>query len=128
MLFLGIIFSIGALIDEAQGHQQTYNYITKTTHSRARLTLVGTWLLSCFLLTNSYKSVLRAMMMTTEYDPTIDTLDDLLLFEVKIMLPADTGMKGLWETDPRERVQQLSKMVEDFKYGSKDDRDRVNAG
>ena len=128
MLFLGIMFCIGAVIDEAQGHQQTYNYITKTTHSRARLLLVGTWLLSCFLLTNSYKSVLRSMMMTTEYDQTIDTLDDLLLSEMQIMLPADTGMKGLWETDPRESVQKLSKMVEEFKFGSKDDRDRVNEG
>ena len=128
MLFLGIMFCIGAVIDEAQGHQQTYNYITKTTHSRARLMLVGTWLLSCFLLTNSYKSVLRAMMMTTEYDHTIDSLDDMLRSEIKIMLPADTGMKRLWETDPRPKVQQLSKQVEEFKFGSKDDRDGVNAG
>lgn len=75
-----------------------------------------------------YKSIFFGMMMTIQYDPTIDNLDDLLMSEMQILLPADTGMKALWETDPRERVQQLSKMVEDFKYGSKDDRDRVNAG
>ena len=126
--FLGIIFCIGALIDEAQGDQRTYDPVTKMSHSRSRLMLVCAWLIGCFLLTNMYRSIFRAMMMTIEYDPTIDTLDDLLMSEMQIMLPADTGMKGLWETDPRERVQNLSKQVVYFKYGSTDDRDRVNAG
>ena len=128
MYFLGIIFCIGALIDEAQGDQKTYDSRTNMTHPRSRLLLVCSWLISCFLLTNMYKSIFFGMMMTIQYDPTIDNLDDLLMSEMQILLPADTGMKALWETDPRERVQQLSKMVEDFKYGSKDDRDRVNAG
>ena len=90
--------------------------------------LVAAWMIGCFMLINMYKSFLLAMLMTVQYEPTLDTIDDLLLSQVQIMLPADTGMKAMWTSDPRDRVQKLSSSVEDFKYGSNDDRDRVNAG
>ena len=90
--------------------------------------LVAAWMIGCFSLINMYKSLLLAMLMTVQYEPTLDTLEDMLLSEVQIMLPADTGMKALWTSDPRDRVQALSNSVEDFKFGSNEDRDMVNAG
>ena len=117
MLFLGFMFCFGAVIDEAQGHQQKDNYVTKTTDSRARLMIVCTWMLVGFLLTTSYKSVLRAKMMTIEYDQTIDTIDDMLTSELPAVMAVDTSMKFRLKTDPREKVQELAKKVEGYKLG-----------
>ena len=70
-----------------------------------------------FLLTISFKSVLRAMMMTIEYDQTIDTLDDMLMSEMTAVMAVDTSMKYKLETDPREKVQELAKKVKGYKLG-----------
>ena len=43
-------------------------YITKRSCAAARKLLVSQWILVGFLLTLSYKSVLRANMMSTEYE------------------------------------------------------------
>ena len=119
---------ISALIDQSTADEKTYDYKTKLNYSRSKLMLVAAWMIGCFSLINMYKSLLLAMLMTVQYEPTLDTLDDMLSSEVQIMLPADTGMKALWTSDPRDRVQALSNSVEDFKFGSNEDRDMVNAG
>ena len=63
-LFTAILFCIGAVIDEAQED----SYIARRSCSRAREILIMKWMLVGFLMTISYKSVLRVMMMRIEYD------------------------------------------------------------
>ena len=90
---------------------------TETTHSKARNLLVGGWMFASFLLTICYTSVLLAMLMIIEYEETIDTLDDMLMSEIPLRVPFDTGMRHMLQTDPRERVQELAKKVEPFFFG-----------
>ena len=59
-------------------------------------------------MTSSFKSVLRAKMMTIEYEPTIDTVDDVIKSELQVALAVDTSMKFRLETDPRQKVQGIS--------------------
>ena len=111
----GIIFCIGVIIDEAQGHQHKDNFITKATHSKARFIIVFTWVVVGFLMTSSFKSVLRAKMMTIEYEPTIDTVDDAIKSELPAAMAVDTSMKFRLKTDPRQKMQELAKQVKGYK-------------
>ena len=87
--------------------------------SRARSLLVLKWTVLGFLLTISYKSVLRANFMKTEYDDTIDTIDDMLKSDRQFMVAGDTLLKHLLESDPRDKVEILAKGVEYYDYGTK---------
>ena len=118
MLFSGIEFCIGAIIDEAHGHHQINNYVSRSTHSRGRVTLVGVWILFGFIMTISFKSVLRARMMTIEYEKTIDTLDDAVSSGLSAAMPIDSSLTKLLQSDPREKVQQLAKRLNGFNLGT----------
>ena len=77
------------------------------------------WMLFGFLLTISYKSVLRAMMMKHDYMKTIDTLDDMLESKMTLMVPSDLPyFSFLLATDPRQRVKALRKNVAMYTYGN----------
>ena len=69
-------------------------------------------------MTISFKSVLRARMMTVEYEKTIETIDDVLSSELSAVSAIDTSQKLLLELDPREKVQQLAKKVVGYKMGN----------
>ena len=76
------------------------------------------WTVLGFLLTISYKSVLRAILMKTEYDDTIDTIDDMLQSDKQFMLAGDVAMlQELMRTDPRKQVQILAENVEYYEQG-----------
>ena len=112
------MFCIGAIIDESHGHHQGSNFVSKTTHSSAKVMLVCVWMLAGFIMTISFKSVLRARMMTVEYEKTIETIDDVLSSELSAVMAIDTSQKLLLELDPREKVQQLAKKVVGYKMGN----------
>ena len=80
-------------------------------HSKARFPLVVVWLLLGYLITMSIKSVLRASWVVIQYEKPIETLDDLLLTDRKIILLANTSTAILMRTDPRPGIQQLAKKV-----------------
>ena len=80
--------------------------------------LILKWTIIGFLLTICYKSVLRVIMMTTEYDDTIDTIDDMLQSKRQLMVAGDTGLRRLVETDPRTKVKTLAKEVKYFDLGT----------
>ena len=80
--------------------------------------LVLKWTVLGFLLTISYKSVLRSMMMKVEYEDTIDTVDDLLQSDRKLFLTGDTAQKYLFLGDPRERVKKLVSRTKYYDLGS----------
>ena len=107
------------MVDEAQGNQNTSNYISERNCSKARLFLVLKWTLVGLLLTISYKSVLRAMLMKVEYEKTIDTLDDMMESGLKLMVPVYTLLPHLLKSDPRQKVKELGKLVQVFEHGNK---------
>ena len=57
--------------------------------------------------------------MKTEYDDTIDTIDDMLKSDKQFMVTGDTLLKLLLESDPRSQVKELEKRVEYYNYGTK---------
>ena len=59
------------------------------------------------------------MMIKPEYEKTIDTLDEMIESEMKLMVPLYTLLPHLLKDDPRRKVQELSKVVEVFKHGNK---------
>ena len=119
MLYLGALFCVGAIIDEASGHQQKINYITQCTKSRARMILVFAWMMVGFFLTVSYKSVLRAMMMKIYYENTIDDIDDMLASNRTLIVPTDvTFIKFLFLSDPRRKVKKLRDNAIFFQAGN----------
>ena len=112
------MFCFGAVIDEAQGHHSSKNYLSERKGSKARQLIVLKWTLVGFLLATSYKSVLRALLMKAEYENTIDTIDDMLESSKGLLVAGDTPIRYLMDTDPRERVQRLAKKVQYFNYGT----------
>ena len=107
------------MVDEAQGNQDANSYVSERNCSKARLFLVLKWTMVGFLLTISYKSVLRAMLMKVEYEKTIDTLDDMIESGMKLMVPVYTLLPHLLKSDPRQKVQEMGKIVQVFKHGNK---------
>ena len=118
-MFLGVLFSIGSIIDEAQGQHDKNNYTAVSKCSRARSFLVLKWTLLGFFLTISYKSVLRAILMKPEYDDTIDTINDMLQSDRQFVVAADTHIPYLLEGDPRETVKVLAEKVKYYNHGKK---------
>ena len=57
-------------------------------------------------------------MMSTEYDDTIDTIDDMLQSERQFMVAGDTRLRQLIETDPRPKFKTLAKEVNYFDQGT----------
>ena len=55
----------------------------------------------------SYKSVLRAMMMTIQYEETIDTVDDLLASTLPVAIANDTSLRFQLEKDPSIKMKHL---------------------
>ena len=115
---LGIMFSIGAIIEESQGQHDKNNYLSERKCSRARSLVVLKWTVIGFFLTMSYKSVLRAILMKTDYEDPIDTIDDVLQSDRQFMYASDTIFKEWIENDPREKVQALAKRAKRYNVGA----------
>ena len=110
-----ILFSLGAIFDEAQGHHDDNNYISQNQCSKARKFLVFWWLLIGYMLTTSYGSVLRGMLMRTYYDAKIDQIEDMLSRTgMRVMVAVDTAIPLLLESDPRDNVIELNEKMVDF--------------
>ena len=112
-----ILFSLGAIFDEAQGHHDENNYISQNQCSKSRKFLVFWWLLIGYMLTTSYSSVLRAMLMNTYYEEKIDQIDDMLEWSGsghRVKVAGDTAIPQLLASDPRENVMELMETMVDF--------------
>ena len=115
---LGISFSIGAIIDEAQGAHRHNNYAIQRSTSYARSLIVFKWMIVGFILTISYKSVLRAMMMNIYYEKTIDSIEDMLASERTLWAASDTILRVLLASEPRKKVKDLVERVHFYKAGT----------
>ena len=111
---------MGTIIDEAQGNHDQNNYISERRCSRARTLIVLKWTVLGFLLTISYKSVLRSMMMNVEYENTIDTIDDVLQSDLKLLVVGNTNQKFRLMGDPRKKVKQLEDKIQYYNYDIRD--------
>ena len=105
-IITGIIVSIGAIIDEAQSDK----YIQKRPCTRAREMLVLMWLIFGYILTISYKSVLRSNLIHIEYENPIDSIEDALQSQKQIFAASDLG----FSRDQRTRVQELKKRIKRY--------------
>ena len=56
-------------------------------------------------------------MMKTEYDDTIDTIDDMLQSDRQFMLPSDTQLANLLKSDPRWKYKKLGENTEYYEHG-----------
>ena len=108
-LFSAILFSIGAVLDEAQGNHDGNNYLSKRKCSKSRQFLVLKWTIIGFLLAISYKSVLRALLIKVEYEKSINTINDMIESDRVLYVAEGTPLKLLLNTDPRENVKMLAK-------------------
>ena len=105
------------MVDEAVPDE--FIHSNKKPHSKARIALVTAWLLLGYLITLSYKSVLRASLISIQYEKPIETLEDLLVTNRKILLMANTSTEIMLRTDPRPGMQQLAKKITWIPFGEK---------
>ena len=102
---LGVLFSLGALIDESLGQHDGNNYLSERNCSHARSLIVLKWTVIGFL-------------MKTDYEDPIDSIDDVLKSNRQFMFAADTTMKRYVEDDPREKMQALAKRAKHYNMGT----------
>ena len=105
----GVLFAIGAVVDEAQGNHDKNNYLADRKGSFARSIIVFNWMVIGVILAMSYKAVLRAILMQESYERPIDTIDDMIESGLKLMAPQDTPLWPVVNYDPREKVQDMLK-------------------
>ena len=105
---------MGTLIDESLGNHDEQNYIYERNCSKARSLIVLKWTMLGFLLTSSYKCVLRGMMMEMEYENAIETVEDVLKSQRQFFVLDHSYQKKLLQIDPREEVQQLQAKYYEF--------------
>ena len=100
--FSGLIIVVGLLVDEAIEDK----HISLKSGYKARNFLILVWLLSGFLITCGYKSVLLSTLVSVEYESPIDTIEDLLNSEKPIFV--DTSIKAIYiSNDPRDGIKEL---------------------
>ena len=111
-MFPAIAISFGIIIDESVDK----HFIDKEKSSRARRALILKWFVVGFMLTNSYKSVLRANMININYEKTIETIEDMLESNLNLTMSGDTILPTLLKLDPRKTVKELKNKVHYYNF------------
>ena len=60
------------------------------------------------------------MMMNVKYENTIDTIDDVLQSDLKLLVAGNTNQKFRLMGDPRQKVKQLENKIEYYNYDIRD--------
>ena len=105
----GISFSIGAVIHESQRILHNKVYTSKRSASKARAWVFLSWIIVGFFLNISYQSVLRDMLMKTNYEKTIDSSDDMMASEKRLLIWRGSSMYDRMASDPRLKIRDLVK-------------------
>ena len=79
--------------------------------AKAKKFMLLQWMLMAFLLSAMYRSVLLATILAPAYEPSIDTLDNLLATKKEILVATGTKTAKLLRLDPKEDVRTLHKKV-----------------
>ena len=107
---VGISFSLGAAIHESQRVLHKKGFTSKSSTSKARAWVFLSWIIVGFFLNISYQSVLRDILMKTNYEKTIDSSDDLMASEKKLLIWRGTGsLYDRMASDPRQKIRDLAK-------------------
>ena len=96
------------MIDESQDEK----CIRKSPCSKARDIFVLKWLVVGFLLTTMYKSVLRSNMIHIKYERGIDSVEDVLKTDKKVLFTCGSPGAKLVSIDRREKMKKFHKRVE----------------
>ena len=93
---------VGLLVDAAVEDR----HISIKSGFRARNLLLSVWLLTGFLITSGYKSVLLSTLISIEYEKPIDSLEDILKTDKAIIVESSTESLYL-SNDPRDSINEL---------------------
>ena len=96
------------MIDESQDEK----CIRKSPCSKAREIFVLKWLVVGFLLTTMYKSVLRSNMIHIKYERGIDSVEDVLKTDKKVLFACGSPGAKLVSIDRREKMIEFHKRVD----------------
>ena len=88
------------------------SYIWKRNCAKARKFLLLKWLMIGFLLSNGYRSVLLATLVSPTYEKPIDTIQDLLDTERPIRVGHPTFL-SMMRYSALETLRQLGTKIED---------------
>ena len=102
---------IGAAIEE----NQEDHYISKKSGAKAREVLVMIWLLAGFLLTISYKSVLRSNLIYVQYEKPIDSVEEFLKTDKQIYLDGTSALVNMMAGDRRQKMIEMNKRIKHYK-------------
>ena len=102
---------IGAAIEE----NQEDHYISKNSGAKARVVLVLIWIVAGFLLSISYKSVLRSNLIHIQYENPIDSVEDLLKTDLPVFVGASGAMAKLMAGDRRQKMIEMNRRVKHYK-------------
>ena len=105
-----IIVCLGAAIEE----NQEDHYISKKSGAKAREVLVIIWIFSGFLLSISYKSVLRSNMIHIQYENPIDSVEDLLQTNLQVFVDGASAIAELIAGDQRQKMIEMNKRVKHY--------------
>ena len=83
------------------------------------MVLVLIWIVAGFLLSISYKSVLRSHMIHIQYENPIDSVEDLLKTNLQVFVGATGAMTKLMAGDQRQKIIEIKKRVKHWtvEYG-----------
>ena len=78
------------------------------------MVLVLIWIVSGFLLSISYKSVLRSNMIHIQYESPIDSVEDLLQTNLQVFVDGTSAIAKLVAGDRRQKMIEMNKRVKHF--------------
>ena len=90
------------------------HYITKKSCAKAREVLVLIWIISGFLLSIGYKSVLRSNMIHIQYENPIDSVEDLLQTNLQVFVDGNSAVPKMMEGDTRKRMIEMNKRIKHY--------------
>ena len=92
-------------MDESQEH----HYIRNRGCAKSRQFLLLMWLIVGCFISMSYRSVLLASMVSSEFAETIDTIEDTLHSGLPYYVAGNSGGPVLLNGDPRPSIKRLVK-------------------
>ena len=107
-LFSGIIITLGVIIQQ----NVEVSYILKGNCAKSRKFLILKWMMIGVLLSNGYRSVLLATLVSPTFEKPIDTIQDLLDTERPIYGGRRSLMR-MMRTSSLESLRQLGTKIED---------------
>ena len=68
-----------------------------------------------FLLTICYKEILLSKLINIEYERGLDSVGDVLRSNKPVVVDGASAITNLLNSDPREEVKEIGKMLKPYK-------------